>query len=283
MEELQDRTASAPGPRLVILNTVQNAAVVARTFARSGCFSQVYHLSTALTPADREKTLAEVKTRLKNDPDGNWALVGTSCIEAGMDLDFASGFREMASLSSLLQASGRVNREGRRKDARMLSFRFADSAALNRNPGLEDSIRVLLGFFAENRPVSADLCTEALRRELRLSPGSESLLAKVVSAEEKRDFPQVEELFKVISSDTRTVIVAPSLVARLETFRPVDWREIQRHSVQLWGTQLARLGIPEIAGHPGCFKWNLPYSPFLGCMEGILGLRDFLRSGGGVL
>lgn len=283
VDGLLDCVSSAPGPRLVIVNTVQNAAVIAKTFAQTKRFDAVFHLTTALTPADRSIALDAIKARLVNDPDGNWVLVGTSCIEAGIDLDFATGFREMASLASLLQASGRINREGRRTDAVMFSFRLAADSALNVNPGLDDSSRVLQGLLAEGHPVSAGLCTEALRRELRLNPGADSELSHLVKAENRLDFPEVEKHFKVIAADTRMVVVDSDLVARLESFQPIDWRDLQRHSVQLWSTNLDKLRIPKIANHPGLYKWTLEYSSFIGCMEGILPIKEFARQGGGVL
>ena len=283
IEGLLNAVVRTPGPRLVILNTVQNAAVVARAFAKSNRFSCVFHLSTALAPIDRESSLESVKNRLKTDRDGNWVLVGTSCIEAGMDLDFATGFREMASLTSLIQASGRVNRSGSREGATMVSFRLQEENGINRNRGMEDSIRVLLQFVEEKRPVSAELCTDALRRELKLDPRSEGLLVKISTAEISFNFPEVENRFKIINADTRTVIIDNDLIRRIESFESVDWREVQKHSVQVWGYRIDELHIPELNGRPGIYAWHLAYSPFLGIMEGILELVDFQRKGGGVL
>ena len=283
VKKLADLVAAKPGPRLVVLNTVQNAAVVARSFSECGRFDGVFHLSTALTPEDREKTLSAVKERLDRDRAGNWVLVGTSCIEAGMDLDFATGFREMASLASLLQCSGRVNRSGERSDAVMVSFRFGAEDGINQNRGMQDSIRVLSDLLSSGQPVSAESCTEALRRELRLDPGSESLLSKISKAESLMEFPEVEKMFRIISADTRTVLVDENVVRRVEAFEPVDWRDIQRNSVQIWGYRIDGLRIPELARHPGLYKWHLAYSPFLGYMEGVLDNADFQRNGGGVL
>lgn len=283
VEEFTDHVAAKPGPRLVVLNTVQNAAVVARSFSKCGRFDEVFHLSTALTPADREKTLAAVKERLDGDRNGNWVLVGTSCIEAGMDLDFATGFREMASLASLLQCSGRVNRSGERSDSVMVSFRFGAEDGINQNKGMQDSIHVLINLLSSGQPVSAELCTEALRRELRLDPSSESLLSKISDAESQMKFPEVEKLFQIISADTRTVLVDEDVVRRVETFESVDWRDIQRNSVQIWGYNIDKLHIPELAHHPGVYKWHLAYSPFIGIMEGIIGVAEFERNGGGVI
>lgn len=283
VEEFTDHVAAKPGPRLVVLNTVQNAAVVARSFSKCGRFDEVFHLSTALTPADREKTLAAVKERLDGDRNGNWVLVGTSCIEAGMDLDFATGFREMASLASLLQCSGRVNRSGERSDSVMFSFRFGAEDGINQNKGMQDSIRVLINLLLSGQPVSAELCTEALRLELCLDPSSESLLSKISDAESQMKFPEVEKLFQIISADTRTVLVDEDIVRRVETFESVDWRDIQRNSVQIWGYNVDKLHIPKLAHHPGMYKWHLAYSPFIGIMEGIIGVAEFERNGGGVI
>ena len=93
------------GPRLLIVNTVQSAAVIARHLAggesrNSGRSNhpQVEHLSTALTPTDRAITLDRVIDRLKNKDDRNWTLVATSCVEAGVDFSFRTGIRERASL-----------------------------------------------------------------------------------------------------------------------------------------------------------------------------------------
>ena len=283
IEELASRVAAKPGPRLVVLNTVQNAAVVARSFSECGRFADVFHLSTALTPSDREKTLSVVKERLDGDRAGNWVLVGTSCIEAGMDLDFATGFREMASLTSLLQSSGRVNRSGERSEAAMVSFRFRAGGGINQNQGMHDSIRVLGDILLSRQPVSAESCTDALRRELRLDPGSESLLSKISKAESQMKFPEVEKMFRIISAETRTVIVDENIVRRIESFEHVDWRDIQRNSVQIWGYNIDKLHIPELSHHPGVYKWHLAYSSFLGYMEGVLQVDDFVNLGGGVV
>jgi CRISPR-associated endonuclease/helicase Cas3 len=67
--ELVNWVTSLPGPRIVILNTVQSAAVVAREVAMRFGRTSVEHLSTALTPLDREKVLHRVKLRLTDKKD----------------------------------------------------------------------------------------------------------------------------------------------------------------------------------------------------------------------
>lgn len=72
----------------------------------------VYHLSTYMYPKHRRTILDEITKALK---DGRpCKLIATSLVEAGVDFDFASVFRELAGIDSVIQAAGRCNREGNR-------------------------------------------------------------------------------------------------------------------------------------------------------------------------
>ncbi len=283
--ELIEKVKKSPGPRLVILNTVQNAAVVADAMMKSRDinFEKVFHLSTALTPKMREETIELINNELKLNRNGDWVLVGTSCIEAGLDFDFASGFRESASLVSLLQTSGRVNRSGTRDDALVTSFVFSNENLINKNKGLADSSFVLNRFFEKGVPITQDLCTQAMREELMLNPTSESLLEKIIKAEKALDFPMVERLFKVIDSDSRLVVLDDKLVKRIENYEHVDWKEIQMNSVQILGYKINKLNIPEIFGHPGLYKWHLKSDSFLGYMTGIVENEKLFSENGGII
>ncbi len=79
--------------------------------AREGRF----HLSTLMIPTDREETLNVIRARLRNGQVCR--VVSTSLVEAGVDVDFPSVWRELAGLDSILQAAGRCNREGKRSAA----------------------------------------------------------------------------------------------------------------------------------------------------------------------
>ena len=117
-----------------IVQQAQNAPsaliiVNARSTARkifSLCTGEKYHLSTYMTARDREKTIAAIKAglvKLSADypdfkdvpPERRICVVSTSLIEAGVDLDFYTVYRELNGLESILQAGGRCNREGYRE------------------------------------------------------------------------------------------------------------------------------------------------------------------------
>lgn len=270
-EELVEWAASLHGPRIVILNTVQSAAVVAKEYAEKYGQHNVEHLSTALTSKDRDKTLARIKSRLADKYDTAWTLFATSCVEAGVDLSFKTGVREAASLVSLLQTAGRVNRHDHITAEFVWSIVLKETGLLKKNPGMRDSSKVLLELFTKGFAITPDLCTTALKREIRLAGTFTGTLLKY---EEALQFPQVEKDFRVIASDTRTVIVDDAIVNKLEKHYPVDWRTIQKSSVQIWGYRLDYLRLPEIVGHPGVYRWIYDYDDFIGYMAGVLKMTN---------
>jgi CRISPR/Cas system-associated endonuclease/helicase Cas3 len=244
---------------------------VAREYEKYFQRSSVEHLSTALTPSDRDKTLARIKLRLADENDNDWALIATSCVEAGVDFSFKTGVREAASLVSLLQIAGRVNRHNHINAENVWTITLKEIELLKTHPALSDSSKVLLELISEGHAISSDLCTNALKREIRLAGSFSNLLQKM---EEGLRFPQVEKDFRVIASDTRIVVVGKDIIKKLEGHLPVDWRDIQKSSVQIWGYRLDNLRIPEVLGHPGIYKWIYNYDDFIGYMAGILSIEE---------
>ena len=95
----------------------QVLCVVNRRKTAQGLFAVLpaagsYCLTTLLCAADRRRQLDEIRQRLR---DGlPCRVVSTSLIEAGVDVDFPTAFREQCGLDSLLLTAGRCNREGKR-------------------------------------------------------------------------------------------------------------------------------------------------------------------------
>ena len=75
---------------------------------------ECFFLTTDLCPAHRTRVVQEVQKRLRERKPCR--MVATQCIEAGVDLDFDCLFRALAPLESIIQASGRCNRNGMLKE-----------------------------------------------------------------------------------------------------------------------------------------------------------------------
>lgn len=300
LSQLVDRVvvlAATAGSVLVILNTVQSAAVVARAaqerFGEAGQGRlqerRVLHLSTALCPGDRERILAEVDRRFAAEANGQgpwqsrggWVLVATSCVEAGVELDFGVGIRERCSVASFIQTGGRVNRHARRTAGPLFDFTLAmDDPLLTEHPAFARSREVFAKLWPrlEAMESATELASLAVSLELDSKGGGCIQSNALRAAELQRRYPDVEDAGRLIVEDTCTVIVDQELVRRFETGDRPSAHELQRGSVQLWGDRSDRLGLVPLSqsgrgGRAELYAWppDFPYEPdFLGVMATLL-------------
>ena len=195
VDELIQKVVSAHGPRLLILNTVQSAAVIADKMKKSG--HDVLHLSTALAPIHRDMIVNRVKELLCYKVT-DWTLVATSCVEAGMNFSFRTGFRESASTASLIQVGGRVSRGGEYQDAKTWDFRLRSDGFITSNPSLAVSQRVLADLIKEKKfdtETPSELTLEAMKREI--TQGALKRAKELTKSEDDMEYPKVSELCRV--------------------------------------------------------------------------------------
>jgi len=274
---LEKEILARPGPRLVVFNTVQTAAVIAKRMREMG--ADVLHLSTALCPDDRAVILAEVKRRL--DPNSgyqaDWTLVATSLVEAGVDLSFRTGFRERFSAYALIQIGGRVNRHGSGEVGWVYDFLIPQGELLTTHPEARARAGALEWLLTKQHafdgPIdAAAVVSRALRQEIRDDHGTTG--APLAQAESDRDYPEVAKLGRLIDADTMFVIVKAELASKLEAGAPVTTRELLGGSVNLWRKRLDDLGLQPLRGRPDLYRWPYDYDPTcLGYMAGALKLK----------
>jgi len=102
----------------VIVNRVASAGVIARQLAELlGADAVVTLLTGRMRPLDRDDVLREIRPavqtgRRRSGDSPKRVIVGTQCLEAGADFDFDALVAEAASLDSLRQRFGRVDRLG---------------------------------------------------------------------------------------------------------------------------------------------------------------------------
>lgn len=265
--ELVKWVQCAPGPRLLILNTVQSAAVIADDLCTAYGRECVEHLSTALTPNDRNTVIQRIKSRLNDLEDTNWTLVATSCVEAGVDFSFRTGFRELSSLLSLLQAAGRVNRHGTVPGAEMWSFSLQDDSMLKKNPAMDESRKVLERYFGSGIEIVPELSTRSMNDEIARNDSCIHEMQALMEFEEAMQFQSIEEKFRVIDSDTVSAVVDKDFV-ELIAHGKGDWAMLQKKSVSIRRRKIQPWRLKEITG--GVYQWTLGYDAFLGYMRGVL-------------
>ena len=274
-----------PGPRLLIVNTVQTAAVIAQTMLE--CGYDVLHLSTALAPIHRALMVERVIQRLRCGTE-DWTLVATSCVEAGMNFSFRTGFRERASTTSLIQVGGRVNRGNEFKDAEVWDLLLRDDRFCS-NSALKISRRALDNFSVNelNEMPPSQLSTFAMKREWTSGAGDKA--KKIIKDEKDMEYPIVSMLCRVIDTDTRTVIIDKSLAEAIRKGEKVSRVDLMNYSVQIWSNKIDKLGLSPVIQNvhfpdSGIYEWPYEYdSDFLGYMKGALKLKEFILAGGGII
>lgn len=201
---------------LCIVNTRNAAREVYRRLDRAGSF----HLSTLMYPSHRKSQLAEIRRRLKEGLPCR--VVSTSLIEAGVDVDFPTVFRELAGLDSILQAAGRCNREGKRSAGESMVFIFEGE---EKAPSL---FSIAIGAGKHAMALHTDMASqEAIQDyfyELLDLTGKEAQdQAKILPLLQSEFFPfrTLAERFHLIDAPTRTIYIplgeGAELVERLRT------------------------------------------------------------------
>ena len=204
-------------------------------------------------------------------------------MEAGVDLDFDFGFRERCSLTSFLQTAGRINREASNCKSILYDFAlFADDGILQ-HPGFQDSIAVFENYWEKltsSKPSLDELSTEAIREEVSKNDKKKSA-EQLFNNEMRCNFQQVQQQFKIISSNTITAVVDENLKQRIEKNIPVNYREIQENSVQIWRNKIDSFGVTPCEEKSGIYFWNRRYDGnFLGYM---VDWQNMIQKGGWVV
>jgi len=173
-----------------------------------------YHLSTLMTPTHRRRILAEIRERLTNHL--SCRVVSTSLIEAGVDVDFPTVYRQEAGLDSAVQAAGRCNREGKRNadNSVVYLFRPEEQYEAKLPHSLKLPIKVARIVQSNYSDIAApDAIHDYFQRYFSFR--GESLDQKEILNQIERGvkaglsipFASIAEQFRVIESPTRTVLI----------------------------------------------------------------------------
>ena len=214
---------------LYIFNTVKHAtemyAEAIAAYGRENCFI----ITSQFCSVDKLRIIDEVNKRLdeinNGQSDKKIVLVATQCVEAGVDFDFECGAREFAPLDSVIQAAGRVNRNGK-YNGKFLVFRHKNHSLYDHPTPRYMETSDLTYRLAKNNngldfydPKVMELYSKELyTQSFHTREDSEALYDAIY----RDSYDEVSEEYKIIDSENQiTVLVEPQFADEkdLDTYK----------------------------------------------------------------
>mgnify|MGYP000344004544 FL=1 len=231
---------------LIVVNTKKTAAELYNLVQ-----GEKYHLSANMTPAHRSRVIEVVRKKLENGEP--ITVVSTSLVEAGVDLDFNTVFRQLSGLDSILQAGGRCNREG--KDDKGYVYVFDIDETYRKGSDLAMRINKTKGLLEKYQDITSYDCIKEYYDgifDFNQSRIAENSIAKYNEQSNSFDrqglmspysipFRSYAMQFEYISADTISIVIDDpddqTCHELVETLRNGDMsvrRALQKYSVSVY-------------------------------------------------
>lgn len=279
-EELLEKASSSP-TSLIIVNSKRKA----RELYKKCGDGKNYHLSTYMTSRDRKRVIDKIKEELskleeefpamENVPDeSRITIISTSLIEAGVDLDVCTVFRELTGLDSILQSGGRCNREGKRKGAFTYVFKFADEA---RSVSRDEKFNLTKGIIKKYDNINSGECIKEYYDRLfflKEDNITKNAMSRRCSDIRSIPFRKYSEEFNLIDSYTEYVVVqqdenSKSLVEELKYKRGIKARKLQQYTCTVSRAEFEELLKQHVIDDYGSGIWCLTNLDYYNEDEGI--------------
>ncbi len=225
MEQVSADIEANPGKSfLIIMNTINSSQKLYQHLQKCMSKENLVYLSTMIFPKERLDRITKIREGGKRK-----IIVSTQLVEAGVDLDVDVVYRDFGTLDSIVQASGRCNRNFNEKRGLVKIFRIQDerrffySYIYGGNSMLIDKTMQVL---EEKRMIHEHEFKEVVKNYYQLVKHSMSndeankLLENIAQLE----FEQIQRNFKLIAED----------YPKIDVFIEYDdeavnvWKEFQR-------------------------------------------------------
>ena len=250
------------------------------------CGGKRYHLSTYMTSYDRKRILKEIRRELKQleadypeykdvPEDRRITIISTSLIEAGVDLDVYTVFRERSGLDSILQAGGRCNREGKRKMADVFVFDLAEET---RQAALDEKANLTKGLLKKYDDVSAVKCIEEYYSRLYFMKADDiqkNTMHQACSDLASIPFKEYAEKFELIDSRQVSLVVpcdaqSEQLVEMMKYTKAGNARKLQNYTCSVRQKELEDLIRQHAADNYGTGIYCLTNKDYYDEYKGVL-------------
>lgn len=257
------------GDLLLIVNTKNQALEMYRRMKEKlGDKAYIIHLSTNMCPAHRKKRIGTLCRFLKRKLPV--VCITTQLIEAGVDISFGCVVRALAGLDNAAQAAGRCNRSGEKGrvcPVYIINFKGENLGSLEEIKNAKRISENIIRYSKESDLLSVKIQSEYFDRLFKDYadkldyPAEGTTLFELLSLNKRKwevnkssyagilqSFKKAGELFRVIDSNTKSVIVpynkeAVEIIDKLNSRLPPNekaalLRKAQKYTVSVYvGTE----------------------------------------------
>lgn len=279
-EQILQKARKYPSSLIVV-----NKRRTSRELYRS-CSGRCYHLSTYMTACDRKRVIDEIKkelVRLEQDypnlqdvpEDRKVTVISTSLIEAGVDLDFYTVFRERSGLDSILQAGGRCNREGKREYGEVFVYDCEEDTG---RKWMDERANITKGILEKHEDIS---CQESIQeyferlffiKQDKISGGA---ISSKCSEIDSIPFKEYADEFEFVDSKTVSVAVvqdekSQKLMEEIQYGGRGKARELQMYTFSVYPYEFEDLLRQHVVADFGSGIWFLTNSDYYNKEVGVL-------------
>lgn len=277
LSELADIVIGNNKSALVVFNTKKKARLFFEELKNRHFNYKLIHLSTAMCPIHRKMVINDIREALRNN---EYVIVSsTQLIEAGVDMDFPSVYRELAPLESIIQSAGRCNREGKLKDENgdniygdVFLFALTETGQPSAQYRSWSEFANLMYKGKEDKLYTHDFYAEYYRKLVDFAGRTNK--QNITKSRERLLFEDVAEQYKLIDNSAQAVFVynfndeSKTLYYRIkdkEYLTKTERQLVAQYSVQLyniekcshfWGTETC-----------GIYVWHGEYDEKLGLKQ----------------
>ena len=245
ISELVDIVMRNNQSALVVFNTKKKARMFFEEI-RNDAQYMLFHLSTSMCPVHRKEVIRKIKDALLLEK--RVIVSSTQLIEAGVDMDFPTVYRELAPLESIIQSAGRCNREGKMRDegghetkGDVYLFTLIESGQPSKQYRSWSEFANLLYKGNETRLYTHDFYSFYYRELVKNFASTDKLC--ITNDRKKLLYQTVADKYKIIDNKTQLIFIFDYNEKSLELYNSIknrdfltrqEHQQISQYSVQVY-------------------------------------------------
>jgi CRISPR-associated endonuclease/helicase Cas3 len=232
---------------LIVCNTIAAARDAYRSHQKATL------LTTLCPPIHRREIITDVRQRLGSGEA--IVLCATQLVEAGVDLDFPIGYRMMAGLDSIIQAAGRVNREGKSPEG--LLRIFYSEIDYPTMPEYQKRIRITKQRLDVGEDLQSPDCIKAYSKRLYSSSDTDEL--KIIPKLGRVEIESAAKAFKLIDAQVSVLVRVPHHEVEFDrALSSGDFKALQGFTIGVFKSRFDK-NSPKIEEVDGFYVWRGDY------------------------